>query len=75
MKRSLLTAKENDMDRLQMHVQNRLGSLVRDLRLETSERGLVIQGNAHTYYGKQLALQYVKEASQIPILANEIVVL
>jgi hypothetical protein len=45
---------------------------VRDFQLTFRERGLVLRGHAHTWYAKQLALQAVMEATQLPILLNEI---
>jgi hypothetical protein len=57
---------------LEEHVRCRLSGRVRDFQLTFRERGLVLRGHAHTYYAKQLALQAVMEATQLPILLNEI---
>ncbi len=57
---------------LEEHVRCRLGGRVRDLQLTACDRGLVLQGHAHTYYAKQLAQQAVMEVARVPILANEI---
>jgi hypothetical protein len=62
------------VEQLETHLQARLHGRVRDLRLLVRDHGLVLQGHAHTYYAKQLAQQAVMEASQLPIVANEIAV-
>jgi hypothetical protein len=66
----LMTA--NGAAELEAHVQCRLGGQIRDLRLVILDKGLVLQGHAHTYYAKQLAQHAVMEATERPILANEI---
>lgn len=59
-------------EELEAHVQCRLSGRVRHLHVFRRERGLVLQGHALTYYAKQLAQHAVMEASDLPILANEI---
>jgi hypothetical protein len=61
-----------EVDQLEAHVQSRLNGRVRDLRLLVRGSGLILQGHAHTYYAKQLAQQAVREATALPILANDI---
>jgi hypothetical protein len=68
------STRTDEMDRLEAHVQSRLNGRVRDLCLLLRGNGLVLQGHAHTYYVTQLAQQAVMEATELPILANEIVV-
>ena len=63
-----------DTMRIEAHVQSVLGARVRSLRLLIRDNGLVLQGQTHTYYSKQLAQQAVMEATQVPIWANEIYV-
>lgn len=63
-----------ELDQVESHVKNRLHGRVWDLRLLLGEAGLVLQGRARTYYAKQLAQHAVLEATEIPLLANEIVV-
>lgn len=58
--------------RLEAHVQSRLCGHVRDLRLSVQDYGVVLQGRARTYYAKQLAQQAVMEATELPVLANQI---
>lgn len=66
------TARFLDLDQLEARLQWRLGGRVRGLRVVGGEKGLVIQGYARTYYAKQLAQHAVMEATELPILANEI---
>ena len=58
--------------RLEMHLQARLGSRVRDLRVVCRNDGVIVQGSSRTYYAKQLAQHLVMEITNLPILANEI---
>jgi hypothetical protein len=53
-------------------VSDRLGGRVREIRLQIREGGIVLQGVALSYHAKQLALQAVMEATDLPICANEI---
>ena len=59
-------------DELESHIQCRLSGRIRNLHVVQRDRGLVLQGHALTYYAKQLAQHAVMEASDLPILANEI---
>jgi hypothetical protein len=61
-----------DIAQLETHVQSRLHGRVRHLRLMIRGCGLVLMGQAATYYAKQLAQHEVMEATTLPILANEI---
>jgi hypothetical protein len=65
---------EKYLDELQSQVQCSLGGRVREFRVELKKGGLVLRGQSSTYHGKQLAQQRVMERSDVPILANEIVV-
>ncbi len=58
--------------RLETHLQSRLGSRVRQLRVVCRDDGVVLYGNARTYHAKQLAQHLVMEITDLPILANEI---
>lgn len=58
--------------KLEMHLQARLGSRIRHLRVVCRTEGVVLQGSAPTYYAKQLAQHSVMEITDLPILANEI---
>jgi hypothetical protein len=59
-------------EQLETHVQSRLNGRVRHFRLVVRGNGLILTGQARTYYAKQLAQHAVMEASALPILANEI---
>lgn len=58
--------------RLESHLQTRLGSRVRQLRVMCRNDGVVLRGSAGTYHAKQLAQHLVMEITDLPILANEI---
>lgn len=61
-----------EVERLELQVQSRLGSRVRDLRLVAGAQGLILRGRAPTYHAKQLAQHALMAATRLPILANEI---
>src|SRR5262245_49671156 len=63
---------EENVAKLEAHVQARLSGRVRDLRLVCRDRGLVIQGWAATYHAKQVAQHVVMEAAPFAVIANEI---
>jgi hypothetical protein len=58
--------------RLEEYIRSRLVGRVQELHLVVREGGLVLRGNAHTYYAKQLAQHLVMAATNLPIRANEI---
>jgi hypothetical protein len=60
---------------LETHLRTRLIDRVCDFSLEARTEGLVLRGHARTYYAKQLAQHAVMDATDLPILANEIAVL
>ena len=62
----------NGATELERHIQCRLGGQIREFRLVIVDKGLILRGHAHTYYAKQLAQHAVMEATELPILANEI---
>ncbi|SRR5579871_4866837 len=59
-------------EHLELLVQRRLGSRVRDLRVVLRQDGVILQGRAGTYHAKQLAQHAAMELSALPILANDI---
>jgi hypothetical protein len=61
-----------EMEQLEARVQSRLNGRVHNFRLVCRERGLVLTGQARTYYAKQLAQHAVMEATTLPIMANDI---
>jgi hypothetical protein len=62
----------SEEERLENLLQTRLGSRIRDLRIQLLDTGLILQGRATTYHAKQLAQHAAMELSEFPILANEI---
>jgi hypothetical protein len=61
-----------EVERLETLVQSRLHGRVRNFRVVVRGGGVILTGQSHTYYVKQLAQHAVLEASALPILANEI---
>ena len=59
-------------EHLELLVQHRLGSRVRDLRVLVRQDGIILQGRAGTYHAKQLAQHATMELTTLPILANDI---
>ncbi len=62
-------------ERLEGMLQRRLGNRIRDLRVLLLPEGIILQGRAATYHAKQIAQHIAMELADLPILANEIVVL
>ena len=65
----------SEEERLENLLQRRLGNRVRDLRVVVLPEGLILQGRTATYHAKQIAQHVAMELADLPILANEIVVL
>lgn len=63
---------EDDLERLEAHLQSQFGGRVLDLRVLRGGAGLVLRGRSHTYHAKQLAQHALMAASDLPISANEI---
>ena len=61
-----------DAGQLEARVRARLVGRVRNFRLSWRGDGLVLQGQAPTYYAKQLAQHAVLESTSIRITAKEI---
>jgi len=57
---------------LELQVQRRVGSRVRDLRVLVRSTGVILQGRASTYHAKQLAQHAAMEILGRPVVANEI---
>jgi hypothetical protein len=65
-------ATANGVTEVEARVVCRLGGQIRDFRLVVKEEGLILRGQARTYYAKQLAQHTVMDATGRLILANEI---
>ncbi len=63
------------LDRLGIRVQHQLSGRLRNFHLKRRDHGVVLRGQARTYYAKQLAQHAVMRATELPILHNEIEVL
>jgi hypothetical protein len=61
-----------EQEYLELQLQRRLGSRIRDLRLVVRQDGVILQGRASTYHAKQLAQHAAMEIIHRPILANDI---
>jgi hypothetical protein len=71
---ALATSLLSEEERLESTLIRRLGNRVRDLRIIVLPDGLILQGRTATYHAKQMAQHIAMEATDLPILANEIVV-
>lgn len=60
------------LEQLRERVRCRVGWQVRNLQVLGQENGLTLRGRCRTHYAKQLVQHAVMEATQMPILANEI---
>jgi hypothetical protein len=57
---------------LENHLQTRLGSRVRHVRVVSQNDGIILQGSVCTFNAKQLAQHLIMQLTNLPILANEI---
>lgn len=60
------------LDEIEAHVQCCLGGRISGLEINFQGGGLILRGQTHSYYAKQLAQHHVLELSELPILANDI---
>ncbi len=60
---------------LEAAVRRKLMGRIHELHLSMDHAGLVLRGQARSYYIKQLAQHEVMQGSKLPIQANEIEVL
>jgi hypothetical protein len=67
-------ARPAELERLEGLIRLRVSRRIRNLRLVCGEDGLVLRGQAPSFYVKQIAQQAVMEATDMPISANEIAV-
>ncbi len=63
-----------DVESIEATLKYRLGGRVRDLRVESQARGLILTGCASSYHAKQLAQYMILEELGLPLLANQIAV-
>lgn len=69
-------SKDNLSEPKSEHIESllyrRLGGLVRNLHVRIRDEGLVLEGQATTYYAKQLAQHAAMEISETIVSANDI---
>ena len=65
----------SEEERLENMLLRRLGNRIRDFRVILLPDGLILQGRTATYHAKQIAQHIAMELADLPILANEIIVL
>jgi hypothetical protein len=61
-----------NQEQLELQLQRRLGSRVKDLRIVVRAGGIILQGRTSTYHAKQLAQHAAMDITRLPILANDI---
>jgi len=59
-------------EHLELQLQRRLGSRIRNLRVLVKHDGVILQGRTATYHAKQLAQHAAMELGDVRILSNEI---
>ena len=59
-------------DYLESVIQNRSGRQVHELRVVLHAGGVILRGQARTFYAKQLAQHAAMDITGLPVLANEI---
>jgi hypothetical protein len=65
-------AQRAELDRIEARLQETLFGRARNLRVLRRGIGIVLRGQAYSFYGKQLAQHVVMRATDLPIVANEI---
>jgi hypothetical protein len=63
---------QDHLDRIGRQVQHQLSGCLHDFRLKRGSAGLVLRGRSRTYYAKQLAQHAVMDATDLPIMRNDI---
>lgn len=63
-----------ELDQIQRQIQCNLSMRIDNLRLRACEDGLVLEGQAKTYYAKQLVQQAVVHATGLRVPANNIAI-
>lgn len=64
---------ESDVSELAAAIRERHRCLLRELRIEVVNEGVVLHGHAYNFYGKQVALHEVLR-HEVPVVANRIAV-
>ncbi|HZZ82538.1 MAG TPA: hypothetical protein VFE62_28825 [Gemmataceae bacterium] len=74
MNQTLEFSRHEEMDRLAAEVRKHLNGRLWGFQLLVHSQGLVLRGETHSFHAKQLAQHLVMKVTEVPILANEIVV-
>lgn len=64
--------RRGELDQIEAVLQETLLGRARDLRILLRGIGIVLRGEAYSFYGKQLAQHVVMRSTDLPIVANEI---
>ena len=67
-----LTQRDELLHQVATQLRSRCGDQFRDLRVIVHHNGLILQGRARTYFGKQMAQEVAKSVSGVAIIGNEI---
>lgn len=63
-----------ELEQIQREIRHNLSLRVHNFRVRSVDDGLILEGRTKTYYGKQLVQHAVMDATDFPIVANNIVV-
>ena len=64
----------DQLEQIERRICSEFSHRVDNFRIQAFEDGLVLEGRTKNYYSKQSVLQAVKNATELPILADRIVV-
>lgn len=63
---------QEQLDRIEQRIKCQLSGRLRGFSLKCGSDGLVLRGRTRTYYSKQLAQHAVMDATDLPIVRNDI---
>lgn len=63
---------QEQLDRIEQRIKYQLSGRLRGFSLKYGSDGLVLRGRTRTYYAKQLAQHAVMDATDLPIVRNDI---
>ncbi len=63
-----------ELVQIQQAIRRDFSLRVNNFRIRTADEGLILEGRTKTYYGKQMVQHAVMDATEFPILSNNIVV-
>lgn len=68
----ILLPSADEITEMEMGVQCLLAGDIGRFEIACGDDGLVLRGRCHTYHAKQRAEDLVRQATRVPIVANEI---